>query len=247
MSPDFDLATEIAAAVIDPESAMRFVARFAEASGPTQQPFDGYSEEELAEAERRLGIRLPAPLRDLYALIGRRSDLVRAQDDLLAPDALYIDTSGQALEFRVECQAVAFWGIPLTAIDDADPPVVCSYRSEPREWQPYLDRLSLAMIEMLLSEWIVAGGSLKPELAASRQLDDQAVQALEANFTRLPLPDYPMWTDLQGMPTRWYFGMGAVLCAQGDTWLWVAANSPEALAAVRDALPGHWKSADPAA
>ena len=105
MSPDFDLPAEVAAAVRGRDNAMRFVARFAAATDPG--PIDGYSEADLVEAEQRLGVRLPVVLRDLYRTVGRRHDLVCAQDRLLGPHEMNIDSSGLVLQFRVENQAVA--------------------------------------------------------------------------------------------------------------------------------------------
>ena len=188
------------------------------------------------EAEHRLGVRLPVVLRDLYRTVGRRHDLVCAQDRLLGPHELEIDSSGLVLQFRVENQAVAWWGIPIAAIKDPDPPVV--FRLD-REWRPYLGRLSLAVVEMLLSEWIIAGNDL--EFADNRELDDDAVRVLESTLTRLPLPDYPLWADPQGTAgVRWFADTGVVLRNDADTWLWAAATSAEALAAIRAALPGDW-------
>ena len=238
MSPGFDLPAEVAAGVMGRDNAMRFVARFAEATGPW--PIDGYSEADLAEAEQRLGFRLPVVLRDLYRTVGRRHDLFCAQDRLLGPHELEIDSSGLVLQFRVENQAVAWWGIPIAATKDPDPPVV--FRLD-REWRPFLGRLSVALVEMLLSEWIIAGNHL--EFADNRELDDDVVRTIESTFARLPLPDYPLWADPEGTAgVRWFTGMGAVLRNDADTWLWVAATSAETLAAVRATLPGDWMCAD---
>jgi hypothetical protein len=60
-------------------------------------------------------------------------------------------------------------------------------------------------------------------------------------FRSASVPDYPLWATSHCEPVvRWYAGMGAVLRSDGNTWLWVAANSADALAAVRNALPGDW-------
>lgn len=107
-------------------------------------------------------------------------------------------------------------------------------------WHPYLDRPSLAIVDMLLSEWVFRGDDLA--VADNRELDDDALQVLESTFARLPIPDCPMWTDPSagGPKWRWFTGLGAVLRNDADTWLWVRASSEQALAAVRDAMPGDW-------
>ncbi|BCJ41761.1 hypothetical protein GCM10010168_74490 [Actinoplanes ianthinogenes] len=89
---------------------------------------DGYSEDELDVAEKRLGLRLPAALRSGYRILGKRPDLTRNQDDLLTPHQTEVDRTGAVLVFRRECQGVTEWGIPLSALAEADPPVVYRWR-----------------------------------------------------------------------------------------------------------------------
>lgn len=49
---------------------------------------DGYTPAELDAAQARLGLPLPAALRDAYQLLGQRHDLTDNQDSLLAPKDL---------------------------------------------------------------------------------------------------------------------------------------------------------------
>jgi hypothetical protein len=221
----------------DAPGAWRFVRLFAARYATPIVDGDGFGEEELLAAEARLGFALPASLREAYALIGKRNDLTRSQDRLLTPDQVCVDDTGQVLVFRWECQHVAEWGIPLSAVAEPDPPVVFrldSARPAERSWQPFLDRVSLACVEMVLSEWMLSGGMF----ADNRELDDEAIALLERHFRRLPMPDYPLWAG--GGPVRWFEGLGAILREDAKTWLWVGAASADAIAAVRHALPGEW-------
>jgi hypothetical protein len=237
-SPAFDLPEELASGVRDADRAWQFIARFAAACGRPLVSGDGCDEAELLEAEDRLGLTLPTTMRHLYQLIGRREDLTSAQDRLLRPDQLRVDESGQVLVFRLENQAVARWGVDIATIEQADPPVV--YQSfavaATLPWQPFLGRLSLACLEMVLSEWLMSNEVFHD----NRELDDATVTVLEHQFSRLPLPDYPMWAVPSGPPTRWFYGMEAVLRDDARSWLWVQAASPNAIDAVRRALPGDW-------
>lgn len=176
MRPDFDLRTEIAAAVTAGDGAVRFLARFAEAIGRPLKAGDGYPVEELEQAQQRLGVVLPTGLRELLGLAGRRNDLVQVQDRLLAPH-----------------------------------------------------------------EWLLWVGE-EDDFADNRELDAEAIDVLNSVFVRLPLPDYPMWTEPEpGGPTvRWFAGYGTVLRDDGDTWAWVRAESARALQTVRELLPGDW-------
>jgi hypothetical protein len=238
----FDLDRALAAGVGDADGAWRFIRRFAESCASPIVAGDGCDDDELRAAEARLGFPLPASLRQAYALMGRRDDLTRMQDRLLTPAQLHLDVTGQVLTFRVENQSVAQWGIPLSAVNEPDPPVVFrldTFRPQ-TVWRPFLDRVSLACMEMALSEWTLSGNGF----ADNRELDDETVSALEQQFRRLPMPNYPLWAEPNGRPTRWFCAEGAVLRDDAGVWLWVRASSAEEIAAVRHALPGDWLMVD---
>ncbi|MFE9959276.1 hypothetical protein [Micromonospora sp. NPDC005299] len=239
MSGGFDLHDELARGVRDASGAWRFIRLFAARYASPIVAGDGRDEGELRAAEARLGFPLPASVHEAYALVGRRYDLTRSQDRLLAPNEVGVDDTGEVLVFRVENQNVAQWGVPLSAVTEPDPPVVFrldSARETERAWQPFLDRVSLACVEMVLSEWMFSAEMF----ADNRELDDEAIASLEKRFRRLPMPDYPFWAGPGGRPMRWFDGLGAVLRADGGAWLWVRAATADGLTAVRRALPGEW-------
>jgi hypothetical protein len=239
MSLNFDLADELAAGLGDVGAAWRFIRRFAERYATPVRAGDGYAENELRAAEDRLGHALPTALRQAYALIGKRDDLTSVQNHLLAPGDLWIDETGQVLVFRVENQHVAEWGVPLAAADDPDPPVVFRLPSNNAPpWRPFLDRLSVAWVEMVLWEWMLASDDLTD--IDNRGLDQAAVRTLETRFRQLPMPAYPLWPEPDGPAVRWFLSDGALLRDDGQAWLWVRATSTEGLATVRRALPGEW-------
>lgn len=95
------------------------------------QPGDGYEEEVLQEAEARLGVRLPATLRTFYRVWGKRRDLTEQSDPMLSPDELLI--RADTLIFWIENQSVYYWGVPLEAIEEANPPVAIT-TSGPKGW-----------------------------------------------------------------------------------------------------------------
>ncbi|MDY7087878.1 MAG: hypothetical protein SYR96_22575 [Actinomycetota bacterium] len=162
--------------------------------------------------------------------MGRRDDLTRRQDRLLWPDQLAVHDD--TLVFRVENQVVAEWGVPLAALAEADPPVVFRLASSGTGWRPYLDRVSLAGLDMVLSEWLMAGDL--------RDLDTAALTELEKRFRPLPMPEYPLWAEADGPPTRWFAGDGVILRVDIGEWLWARGKTSRELAAVRQALPGDW-------
>ena len=203
-------------------------------------PGDGCAEEELVAAEARLGLRLPAALRTTYRLVGLREALVRTQDYLLEPSRLHLVDANRMLVFRIENQNVTQWAVPVDALDLDDPPVL--FRLDELStgdggWARFMDRLSLACFEMVLSECLFSGAN---DLCDNRELDEAAVDELERGFGRLALPDYPLWAARDGSPVRW-FGSGEVILREdGRQWLWARAKTPEALQRLRQALPGEW-------
>jgi hypothetical protein len=107
----FDVARAMVTARRGRRDAWEFLRRFTEQWATRLDELSGCGDQELTAAEHRLGLTLPAALREGYALLGRRDDLTSNQDVLLRPDQLYFDETGRALIFRVENQSVAHWGI----------------------------------------------------------------------------------------------------------------------------------------
>jgi hypothetical protein len=169
-------------------------------------------------------------------LFGRRQDLTSVQDRLLGPDQLEVDMTGEVLIYRVENQSVAVWGGPLAAMAQADPPVVLARNFEDVGWEPFLERFSVACVEMVLSESLF---SAPVELSDNRELEPAEVGLVGQRLARLAMPDYPMWA-LPGGSVRWFVDPEVLVCDFAGTWLWVRARTTGALDAVRVALPGEW-------
>ena len=81
----------------------------------------GCTRETLAAAESSLGRSIPTVLREWYALVGERQDLVGKQDHLLRPHQLKLEYG--RLVFHVENQWCCKWFIREADLDRADPPV----------------------------------------------------------------------------------------------------------------------------
>jgi hypothetical protein len=236
MSARFDVGQEAAASLGSRHGAWRFIRRFAESWLTPLTDEDGWPEGDLQAAEEHLGVRLPPAIREAYGLFGRREDLTSVQDRLLGPDELQVDMTGEVLIYRLENQLVAAWGVPLAAMAQPDPPVVVARDFEDVSWEPYLERFSLACVEMVLTESLFSAPS---ELSDNRELDPAAVALVEQRFARLAIPDYPLWALPDGS-VRWFAGPEVLLCDFAGTWLWVRARTTVALDAVHAALPGEW-------
>ncbi|WP_431038494.1 SMI1/KNR4 family protein [Streptomyces sp. P6-2-1] len=232
MTREFALPAALARAVADRRGAWHFIEGFAAAWDVAREPGHGVPEAELRAAEARLGLRLPRALREAYLLIGRHAGLTGNHDRLLAPAEWYVEDG--ALVIRTENQGAASWGTPLADAAREDPPL----RVRPdladkaaEEWQPWLDPLSLAFVELVLSESLHAGRGLTDFL----EQDEGTLPLLRAHATRLPFPDYP-----HGGLTRWYLAGDVLLRDDGGAALLARARTPEALRAFRALVPGDW-------
>ena len=183
-------------------------------------PDDGYPETDLEAAETTLGHPLPAALREALHLFGRRDDLTRNQDPLATPEDL--DIHEGALIFRDENQGVCSWGVLLEDLGQEDPPTY--FRADladksKEEWIPWTDKLSLALVEALMAETVLA--DTEDDLGVSQDLGDQTPE--EAGLTALPRIQ-PAWYQ-----TTWYVGDDLLAHAADGAWITIRARTSEAL------------------
>ncbi|MFJ5233803.1 SMI1/KNR4 family protein [Kitasatospora sp. NPDC088391] len=219
-----DLPRDLPAALTDRAAAWRLVADLAAFWGAPLVPGAGHTDAELDAAEARLGLRLPAALREAYALLGHRPDLTGNQDTLLPPAELHTDRG--CLVYRVENQSCAYWGIPLDTLDRDDPPTVCWPDTAPSvepETSPWTARLSVECLAVVL---------LEPLFDEDAHTDAGEVDtaALEG-WTALPRLHEP------GVDTRFFAHPHALLATLGDTWFSLRADSEEALDELCERLP----------
>jgi hypothetical protein len=226
------------AGVQDAESAFAFIKWFTRDWLTPLGDGDGCTAKEVAAAEERLGLRLPASMATFYQLLGWRTDLTRNQDTLIFLNSLRVVDG--ALVYRIENQACASWGIRVADLGLADPPTVfCEGYGDGRPWRPFLRSFSLAAVEMVLSESLVG----RTGCHGNRPVNDEAdTMRLDALYERLPLPDYPAWWQPEvPQAVRWFGGPGVLLREDSRAWLWVLARNAASLACIQDALPGEWQ------
>ncbi|WP_405842215.1 SMI1/KNR4 family protein [Streptomyces sp. NBC_01518] len=238
MLDDPDVSVVLRGGVQTRSQAWNFVRWFADAwMGCPLRSEHGCTEGELAAAEADLGFELPAALREGLRLFGRRDDLTRQQDPLVRPTGLYVhDALNGVLVFRRENQDCAYWGIRLDEIEQEDPPVMVESREG---WIPFLDRMSLAWVELVLSESLFGTDSLYDAC----ELPNALLPSLHARHARVDLPDHPMWASKDDSPVRWYAAPGRLICRDGiedRSWIHARGRTPADLEAIRAELPGSW-------
>ncbi|MEU3539294.1 hypothetical protein [Streptomyces paromomycinus] len=173
---------------------------------------------------------------------------------LLTPDELLLDPSGELLVFRSENQGCAGWGIPLETLGHDDPPVgLFSDHLPDVSWTPYLERVSWACAELVLSETVMARryGPYGRECPATAAV----VAAVEATCTPVALPPCPAWYAPAEGPVRWYSAPGKLLClepgpdepdpAEPVPALVVVGRTEADVREVIAAVPGDWRAEEP--
>ncbi|WOX26315.1 SMI1/KNR4 family protein [Streptomyces solicathayae] len=237
MVGDFDAAVAMQDGISDRSEAWDFIRAFAAGWHTPLTAGDGVGEEDLRQIEGRLGLSLPTALREAYLLFGRRPELFDQQDPMLPPSGLFVhEDLGGVLCFRSENQGCAFWGVRLSDLGEADPPVVVQARGG---WQPFMDKVSLACVELILSETLFGDGPLYNAC----ELPAEVVSEIPQLFHRVALPDYPMWTGDDESPVRWFSAPGLLLRQDGlmaESWLHVRGRTLAHLSSACSTVPGRW-------
>jgi hypothetical protein len=135
----------------------------------------GYSSGSVERAEARLGIRLPAPLRDYYLKVGRHK-INRVHNRLWPPEALEI--SQGRLVFMEENQGVVFWGVRSRS-EAADPLVYQTTELDDGEWVAE-SKCSQFLPAMLC--WQAVGGGL-PYIGYSDSLSPTVARRLTRGWS----------------------------------------------------------------
>jgi hypothetical protein len=109
----------------------------------------------LAAAEKRLGMQIPAALRDYYLVAGGERRFNLCHNHLIPPQKWDIDK--QRLIFMEENQCVVWWGFSTRTPGSDDPSVWQGVNDEPIKW--FLEhRKCSVFLAVMLHYQAVAGG-----------------------------------------------------------------------------------------
>lgn len=187
---------------------------------------DAVDHAELVLAEQRLGLSLPAALREWYERYGALHDVWSLQDTLWVPGDLRVERG--VLTFCIEAQGVVRWGIRLDELAKEDPPVVISDPSGGSAWLVESPTTSAFAVQFAV---VNAKWSTAVRYRANGPSTAEVLDAIERSYARMPFPDlhWPSW------PTRLFGTDDVIVETNADPWIWVTARSQSALAEV-DAL-----------
>lgn len=193
---------------------------------------DGFAEEYLTPIEHDLRVVIPGALRSIYRTMGRREDLVSVHDPLLHPSNLRMD-GPDMLVFREENQLCTSWAVPTTESLD-DPPVY--YRDWGGAWMPYQDRLSVDLLEMVISESALSSG----RDIAFLEITPDISHILGNILAPLAFPGHVFWPMPDSGHVRWYGASDALVRRDADMQIMAFALTSESLEKVERLIPGNW-------
>ena len=130
----------------------------------------------ISAAEKRLGIRVPRPLRDYYAIAGNEKRFNRSHNRFLAPKHWFVDKGRVA--FLDENQSVCFWGVKIAEDITDNPPIFQGTVEDRISWFREHSKCSL-FIAVMLHYQAVSGGL--PYLGSS-ELTENANRRLKSDW-----------------------------------------------------------------
>jgi hypothetical protein len=118
----------------------------------------------ILKAERRLGLRLPAAMRDFYLVAGRAQE--NLEHNRLAPPQ-HLEVEGRYLVFMEENQGVVDWGLRVSTIAAADPNVWQRVNDDPPKW--YSERMPFSIFILKNLAWQRGVTLSRVELQSARR------------------------------------------------------------------------------
>jgi hypothetical protein len=200
--------------------------------GRPLKPNDGVSEQELREAEQRLGLRLPDSLADFYRCAGKATDYTSVFNRLLPLSGLALEEG--KLTFYHENQSVVVWGTNAEAESLDDPPVYeTADRQSPLTWEMVNEQCSVFLLVTLHWEAAFGGAMIHVSTAV---VDPQLVERLDR--------DWSFVGEVREMKAYNRPGFAICILKWDDNWRIFAGSSTEAgIIALASELGVTWEAA----
>ena len=186
----------------------------------------GYSAAEIDMAERRLGLNLPAALRELYGFAGSFVETFSVNPyAFTALSDLNIEKDDhKMLWLFAETQAIVSWGIQQVDLAQEDPPVYSENSYASAELllsnQTFSEFVLQAVVHQTACFTVIGGNACGKE---------DTVDIVKASFLPLGLPAWH-WPSY---PAKLYGGDDVLIELDQDDknycWVWVAARTKDAL------------------
>jgi hypothetical protein len=152
----------------------------------TDDTIFSFPEKEIINAEKRLGVTLPAALRNYYLTLGKNENINASHNRLLTPEKEIGFSKDGYLMIYEENQAVVSWGIKEADLILNDPPVWGNSGTEENpDW--YLETNSTENFFLLMSVYNGTLGGLKYNANYFGHVEPEIVKFIETS--RAPVPE----------------------------------------------------------
>lgn len=147
--------------------------------------FQGFSLEDITQAEQRLNIYFPEKLKEYYLLLGKNEILNQTYNWLLLPSEInFID---DFLVFYEEHQAVCCWAIKKEDLSQDNPPVYQGYQDENGQFQWYLVHPNISAFWVEMAFYNGTMGSLKyhANILNEKKIQPKSIEKLLKNYQEI--------------------------------------------------------------
>jgi hypothetical protein len=201
----------------------------------------GFSDAELAGLEDRIGLRLPAALREGLAQFGTSAGM-NAQDRFF--DLSEVSRANGYITFRVENQGVSVWAVRDEPIQD-DPPTDDPPTDDPRVWVSYSPAFdewfdTHNTVSEFFENVVLFEATLADVWSAYADID-QDIQAMleQAGYTLLNTARFDLPNSGE-QEERFCGGVDVLIADFASTSIYIAALTEHALQQVLTQVPLNW-------
>lgn len=148
--------------------------------------FQGFSAEEIIQAEQRLNISFPETLKEYYLLLGKNKSLNQVYNRLFSPSEM--DFADDFLVFYEEYQQVCYWAIKKEDLQKENPPVYEGYLNENEAFEWYLSHASISLfwLEMAFYNGTLGGGlKYHANIMSAKKIQPQSMEKLVKNYREI--------------------------------------------------------------
>jgi hypothetical protein len=145
----------------------------------------GFSEQEIAEVENRLSVKLPEELRNYYLTLGNNENINYSHNRLLKPDKEIGFSNDRYLIFYEENQVVVYWGIKEEDLKFSNPKVWGNYGTEDSpDWHKEANSTDIFFLLMAIYNGTLGG--LKYHANSFENIKNETISFIEQNWTEVP-------------------------------------------------------------
>jgi hypothetical protein len=196
---------------------------------------DGYSENEIIEAENKLNIKLPKVLREYYAILGKNEVLNKTHNVLYELNEIDPSNDEEYLIFYEDNQGACIWGINKNDLENDNPEVYRKDSLEDKAEEEWVLH-SKTMEGFLLSISYVNGVMQGLDFCGIYDggVEDKIMDRIENAYTEIK--------NLETYQTRYFTNGPEIIMTDG--YIWIGTNNKESYKNMLEKINVSWDYRD---